>query len=185
MEKIWKFLNSAFISALVAGLLILWADRVIEKREIEDSKQLLSRIDKLSDSVEKLLFFKNITEKYLHEHKDPVEKPSDEKRKIWKKLLDVSWGKKNDRYLVKKFASFMNKEVPFYVNVDWVKEKESKISILNEDLSLNKSQTLKENEHYNFDYNDNKFRLNLLYIKGAGFLGSDAAYFTIDVLTYE
>ncbi|MFV9645593.1 MAG: hypothetical protein ACNYWU_07225 [Desulfobacterales bacterium] len=180
MEKFWKFFNSAFISALISGLLLLLVDNLIEKRDSENNKQDLSQIEKLSDSIESLLKFKAYAEKYIIENKHPIT----QKTKEWKRLLDVSWGKKNDKYLVKTYASFMNDKVPFYVKVVSVESDKAEISILREDLSVPKikSEVLTKKGHYTFEYNDYMFRLNLIDIRAAGLFRTIAAYFTIDVL---
>jgi len=178
MEKFWKFFNSAFISALISGLLLLLVDNLIEKRDSENNKQDLSQIEKLSDSIESLLEFKASAEKYIIENKHSFTQKTEE----WKRLLDVSWGKKNDKYLVKTYASFMNDKVPFYVKVVSVESDKAKISILREDLSKIESKVLTKKGHYTFKYNDYKFRLNLIDIRAAGLFRTIAAYFTIDVL---
>ena len=180
MKKYWKFLNTPLISAIIAGFILLYIGHLIEKRDRKSDSNIL-RIENLSNSVESLKKIIKDAKKYLHEHEVPVEKLTEDKKE-WRTLLDVSWGKKNDRYNVKTYASFMNEKVPFYIQVNSVSIEKAQLSILNEDFSPVKSGVLEKGENYTFDYNDNKFRVNLLDVRGAGFFRSLAAYFTIEVL---
>ncbi len=194
MNKIWSFLNSQLVSAIIAGLLILIAGKFLEDSQREQDSELITSLDLQSKKVALLdnelaslkqqmsALLTSMDDVSTSIHTQPKSLLSDNNTETWVTLLSTSWAKKKYRIDVAKYSDSNENISDFYVNVDRISKGVATLRISSKDGQDIKVESLKVGSHMEFEYKNRKLRVNLLSTRQAGFWNSLAAYFSVEIL---